>query len=1042
MLWLSIISLWSVSAIAPISTNVNIDNKNLLQTGNIVFAVIGDYGLASQNEADVANLVKSWNPAFIVTVGDNNYPNGAASTIDENIGQYYHDYIFPYNGKYGAGAPYKRFFPALGNHDWGADNGARQYFKYFSFYNEKGYYDFINGPVHFFIIDSDQNEPDGTSVTSQQAKWLKNGLAASTSAFNIVVMHHPPYSSGRHGSTSYMQWPFKTWGADAVLSGHDHLYERILVDGFPYFVNGVGGAELYYFNAAIPGSQIRFNQDYGAMRVEANSQSMKFQFFTRTGILIDEYTIGKIIPSVASIVRAASNPSNAAVLDFSVTFSEPVTGVDVSDFNLIATNISGASINSMTGSGNTYNISVNTGSGDGTLRLDLIDNDSIVNASGNTLGDIGTGNGNFTNGEAYSIDKTAPSVTSIVRAGNNPTNSPSVDFTITFSEPVTGVDVVDFSLMNTSLSGAMISSLNGLGNMYTISVNTGSGDSTVRLDLVDDDSITDLASNKLGNTGIGNGNFINGETYIVDKTVPVTTSITRANPDPSSASSVDFIVSFSEPVTGVDLSDFNLSATNNGISMSSVNGTGNSYVVSVNTGGSGNAIRLDLIDDDSILDFMGNNLGGPGTSNGNFIIGEIYTIIKTAPSATSIIQASQNPSNAANVDFIVTFSESVTGVDLLDFSLATNISGASIINVSSVDPFYIVTVNTGVDSGNLRVDLIDNDSIVNQSGNPLGTTGMGNGNFIIGETYTIDKTAPIVTSIIRANSNPTSATSVDFIVTFSESVRGVDSLDFNINAAGISNASIINVNNVDPFYVVTVNSGTGTGILRLDLTDDDSISDSAGNKLGKPGAGNGNFLAGESYNVTRVSVNFPAPSTRGPKNNFLTHNPVPAFSWTKIRDASAYEIVIASDRDFAYIVSTQILNGLSHTGNAPFNDGIYYWQVRAYNQNFQPGKFSATSSFTIDTTPPPAPILVSPANNIQMSRRPVFSWNKISGAAKYYIEIDNNPDFSSPEWASLKEGTTHRVTFMRAGTYFWRVRAKDLVGNWGDWSAIFTLVFK
>ncbi len=265
------------------------------------------------------------------------------------------------------------------------------------------------------------SEPDGTSVTSQQAKWLKKGLAASTSKFDIVVLHHAPYSSGRHGSTSYMQWPFKSWGADAVLSGHDHLYERILVDGFPYFVNGVGGAELYYFNAAIPGSQIRFNQDYGAMRVEANNQSMKFQFFTRTGILIDEYTIGKIIPSVTSIVRANPNPSNAAIVDFTVTFSESVTGVDVSDFNLIATNINGASINSVNGSGNTYTVSVNTGSGDGTLRLDLIDNDSIVNASGNSLGDIGVGNGNFVNGESYSMDKSAPSVTSIIRASNNPT---------------------------------------------------------------------------------------------------------------------------------------------------------------------------------------------------------------------------------------------------------------------------------------------------------------------------------------------------------------------------------------------------------------------------------------------------------------------------------------------------------------------------------------------------------------------------------------------------------------------------------------------
>ncbi len=66
---------------------------------------------------------------------------------------------------------------------------------------------------------------------------------------------------------------------------------------------------------------------------------------------------------------------------------------------------------------------------------------------------------------------------------------------------------------------------------------------------------------------------------------------------------------------------------------------------------------------------------------------------------------------------------------------------------------------------------------------------MGNGNFISGETYTIDKTAPIVTSIRRASPNPTSSSSVDFIVTFSEPVTGVDAFDFSINAIGINGAT-------------------------------------------------------------------------------------------------------------------------------------------------------------------------------------------------------------------------------------------------------------
>ena len=63
------------------------------------FAVIGDFGNNSAGEADVAARVKTWNPDYVVTVGDNSYPSGLASELDPNIGQYYHEFI-----KYPAGS--------------------------------------------------------------------------------------------------------------------------------------------------------------------------------------------------------------------------------------------------------------------------------------------------------------------------------------------------------------------------------------------------------------------------------------------------------------------------------------------------------------------------------------------------------------------------------------------------------------------------------------------------------------------------------------------------------------------------------------------------------------------------------------------------------------------------------------------------------------------------------------------------------------------------------------------------------------------------
>jgi len=264
----------------------------------IRFAVIGDYGKASQPEEDVSLLVKSWDPQFIVTLGDNNYSTGSAAEIDPNIGQYYHDYIYPYQGSYGAGAATNKFFPVLGNHDWETPN-AQPYLDYFSLPGNERYYDFIQGPIHFFALDSDPREPDGTSASSTQALWLKNGLAASTSPWQIVLLHHAPYSSASHGSNVYMQWDYKGWGADAVLAGHDHTYERIVVDDLPYFVNGLGGYSIYPFYTPLAGSEVRYNNNYGAMLVTATETQINFQFWSRTPTKRDEYILQTTFADVA-----------------------------------------------------------------------------------------------------------------------------------------------------------------------------------------------------------------------------------------------------------------------------------------------------------------------------------------------------------------------------------------------------------------------------------------------------------------------------------------------------------------------------------------------------------------------------------------------------------------------------------------------------------------------------------------------------------------------------------------------------------------------
>jgi hypothetical protein len=259
---------------------------------SIRFVAIGDYGYAGPAEEAVADLVKGLRPAFVITLGDNNYPLGSADTIDLNVGLFYHEYIAPYVGRFGCGAINNHFFPALGNHDWMAP-GARPYLDYFELPGNERYYDFVRGPVHLFALDSDPSEPDGNTAESIQGQWLRRSLATSTSPWKIVYFHHAPYSSGPHGGTTALRWPFKAWGVDLVLAGHDHTYERVDVDGLPYIVNGLGGAVFYPLGAPVAGSVARYNQSAGALLVEADATSLRARFQTVDGRQIDALSLAK-----------------------------------------------------------------------------------------------------------------------------------------------------------------------------------------------------------------------------------------------------------------------------------------------------------------------------------------------------------------------------------------------------------------------------------------------------------------------------------------------------------------------------------------------------------------------------------------------------------------------------------------------------------------------------------------------------------------------------------------------------------------------------
>ncbi len=255
------------------------------QTSSIKFAAFGDIGNTAGSAA-VANLTRSQGAQFITMLGDLCYDTQPiAAQINAN-----------YVVEKAAG----KLYPALGNHEYidpcGGGNAASGYRAYFTLPNNERYYDFVKGPVHFFALNS-YNEPDGVKPNSKQGRWLKGKLAGSKSPWKVVFFHRPPYSSGYHQSSTYMRWPFEKWGVDAVLSGHDHDYERILQDAdqngvkLPYFVSGLGGKSRRAFGAIVSGSVKRYAAADGALFVTATSTSMNFEFRNTAGTLIDSYTM-------------------------------------------------------------------------------------------------------------------------------------------------------------------------------------------------------------------------------------------------------------------------------------------------------------------------------------------------------------------------------------------------------------------------------------------------------------------------------------------------------------------------------------------------------------------------------------------------------------------------------------------------------------------------------------------------------------------------------------------------------------------------------
>ncbi len=255
-------------------------------TSQQVFVGAGDIAQcdALDPARQTAQLLRPIN-GTVFTLGDNAYFSGSTREFQESYEPTW-------------GTEKFRTRPTAGNHEYDGGNGGAPYFQYFGLNAGPpglGYYSFELGAWHAIALNSNIPASEG----SAQGQWLRNDLAASREKCTIAYWHHPLYSSGQNGPQAFVRdfWRMLyNAGADVVMSGHDHLYERFAPQdpdghmdparGMREFVVGTGGASLYQFNFMAANSEIRVRA-FGILKLTLDADSYDWQFIQVGGAVTD-----------------------------------------------------------------------------------------------------------------------------------------------------------------------------------------------------------------------------------------------------------------------------------------------------------------------------------------------------------------------------------------------------------------------------------------------------------------------------------------------------------------------------------------------------------------------------------------------------------------------------------------------------------------------------------------------------------------------------------------------------------------------------------
>jgi hypothetical protein len=244
--------------------------------GDAVLVGAGDISSCSNNNDEATAKLLDGISGTVFNAGDNAYDSGSIS-----------EYTNCYDPTWGRHK--SRTKPSPGNHEYGT-SGAAGYFQYFN--NVSAYYAYNLGAWRIYSLNSEID----TSASGAQGTWLQSDLAANPKACVLAYWHKPRWSSGNtHGSASGMQaiWQILyNAGAEVVISGHEHNYERFaqmnatggtVSQGLREFVVGTGGGGHYGFGSALASSEVRNSSTFGVLKMTLHSGSYDWQFVPVSG---------------------------------------------------------------------------------------------------------------------------------------------------------------------------------------------------------------------------------------------------------------------------------------------------------------------------------------------------------------------------------------------------------------------------------------------------------------------------------------------------------------------------------------------------------------------------------------------------------------------------------------------------------------------------------------------------------------------------------------------------------------------------------------